>query len=97
GVQAAGVSVAQRGVVAAEEGEAVGKLIFGAVREAVFGAAGDDADVDQVRQEAVPRDLAEADHDAQARQSGNLGGEMRGAVADLLWSGLVAGRGAADD
>jgi hypothetical protein len=51
----------------------------------------------QVREVAVPGDLAEADDDADLGQRGDLGGQMRRAVADLLGGGLVAGRGAADD
>ena len=40
-VEAAGEGVAERGVVAAQQGEAVGELIVGAVGELVVGAAGD--------------------------------------------------------
>ena len=96
-VEAAGVGVAQRRVVGGEEMQAVGKTILGAVGEAVLGFAGDDAGVEQVGEIAVEGDLSEADDDADARQGLDLGGEMGGAVANLLGEGLVAGRGAADD
>jgi len=96
-VQAAGVGVTQRGVVAAEQVEAVGQGVFGSVGEAVVRAAGNDAGVQQVGEEAVPCDFAEADDDTDARQRVDLCGEMDGTVADLLGRGLVAGRGAADD
>ena len=53
--------------------------------------------VEEMGEVAVPGDLAEADDDAHFRERGDLGGEMRGAVADLLGRGLVAGRSATDD
>jgi len=45
----------------------------------------------------IEGDLSEADHDADARKRLDLSREMDGAVANLSWLGLVAGRGAADD
>ena len=84
-------------MVAAEQAEAVGEGVFGAVGEGVVGSAGDDAGVEQMGEVAVPGDFAEADDDADAGEGLDLGGEMLGAVADLLGEGLVAGRGAADD
>src|SRR5258708_15836720 len=77
--------------------QAVGKTIVGAVREAVFGFALDDAGVEQVGEVAVEGDLAKADDDTGARQGLNLVGKVGGAVANLLGVGLVAGRGAAND
>jgi hypothetical protein len=96
-VQAAGIGIAQRGMIAAEQVEAVGQRVFGGVGKGVVGAAGDDAGEQQVGEEAVPGDLAEADDDADAGESADLGGEVDGTVANLLGCGLVAGRGAADD
>ena len=64
--------------------------------EGVGGSALDDTFVEQVREVAVPGDLAKADDDVDFWKRGDFGGEMRGAVADLLGCGLVAGRGAAD-
>ena len=96
-VEAAGVGVAERGVVAAEEGDAVGESVFGAMGEGVGGAAFDDAFVEEMGEVAVPGDFAEADDDADLAQGGDFGGEVDAAVADFLGRGLVAGRGAADD
>ena len=96
-VEAAGVGVAEGGVVAAEEGDAVGKEVLGGVGEGEGGAAFDDSLLEQMGEVAVPGDLTEADDDADSGQSGDFGGEMGGAVADFLRGGLVAGRGAADD
>lgn len=96
-IETAGVGVAEGGVVTAEEGEAVGEEVLGAVGEGVGGAAFDDSLPEEMGEVAVPGDLAEADDDANFGERGDLCGEMGGAVANLLWSGLVAGRGAADD
>ncbi len=96
-IEAAGVGVAEGGVVAAEEGEAVGEEVLGAVGEGEGGAAFDDSLPEEMGEVAVPGDLAEADDDADFGEGGDLGGEVGGAVADLLGRGLVAGRGAADD
>ena len=77
--------------------EAVGKIVVGAVGEAVVGFARDDAGVEKVGEIAVEGDLTKADDDTDARQGVNLVGEVGGAVANLLGVGLVAGRGAAND
>ena len=96
-IETTGVGVAQRGMVAGEEGDLVGQKVLGSVAKGVGGAAFDHALAEQVREVAVPGDLAEADDDADLGEGGDFGGEMRRAVADLLGRGLVAGRGAADD
>jgi len=96
-IQPPGVGVAQRRMVAAEEGDVVGQKVLSCVAEGVGGAAFDDTFVEQMREVAVPGDLAEADDYADLRKRGNFGGEVRRAVADFLGCGLVAGRGAADD
>ena len=96
-IEAAGVGVAQRGVVAAKQAQSVGQGVLGLVGEAVIGAAGDDASFEEMGEESVPRDLSEADNDADAGQCVDLGCEMDGAVANLLGRGLVARRSAADD
>ena len=74
GVEAAGIRVAQGGVVAREEMEAVWEDVLGGVAEAVGGAAGDDAGVEEMGEVAVEGDLAEADDDADAGEGGELGG-----------------------
>ena len=96
-VEAAGVGVAQGGVVTGEEGDAVGEEVLGGVGEGEGGATLDDSLPQEIGEVAVPGDFAEADNDANFRERGDFGGEMGGAVADLLRRGLVAGRGAADD
>jgi hypothetical protein len=96
-VEAAGVGVPQGWVVCGQEMQAIGKAIAGAVGEAVFRFALDDAGVEQVGEIAVEGDLSQADDDTDARQGVNLIGEVGGAVANLLGMGLVAGRGAAND
>lgn len=94
-VQAAGIRITERGVVAAEQRDAVGQLVLSGVAKGKGRAAFDDSLPEKVGEVAIPGDLAEADHDADFRQGGELGGEVRGAVANLLRGGLVAGRSAA--
>ena len=65
--------------------------------EAVGRFASNDACVQKMSQVPIEGDLSEADHDADARKRLDLSREMDGAVANLSWLGLVAGRGAADD
>jgi len=96
-VEPTGVGVAQRWVVAAQDVGAAGQGVFGGVAEAKVGFAVDDARVEQVGEEAVEGDLAQADDDADFRQGFNFAGEEGSAVAYLLRGRLVVGRGAADD
>jgi hypothetical protein len=96
-IEAAGVGVAQRGMIAAEQGDVVGQLVLGSVAEGEGGATLDDTFVEEMRKVSVPGDLAEADDDADFGQRCDLCGEVGGTVADLLRRGFVAGRGAADD
>ena len=77
--------------------EAIGEDVLGCVGEDVRGAAGDDAGEDEVREVGVPGYFAEADDETDPGQGGDLGCEMRGAVADLFRERLVRGWGAADD
>lgn len=77
--------------------QAVGEKILGTVGEAVLGFAGDDAGVEQVSQISVEGYFSKTHDDTNARQGLNFGGQMGGAVANLLGKGLVTGRGAADD
>ena len=97
GVETAGVGVAQRGVIAAEQGKTVGQVVLGGMAEGVERAAADDGGRDQVGEIAVPGNLTEADDDLDARQVDDLVGQMNGAVANLLRCGFVAGWGATDD
>src|SRR6266702_4882263 len=96
-VEAAGVRVAQRWVIAAEQAQAVWKRVFRAMAEAVVRPASDDACKQEMGEETVPGDLTQADDDADAGQRVDLGRQMHSAVADLLRRGLVAGRRAAND
>ena len=96
-IEAAGVGVAEGGVVAAEQGEAVGEEVFGAVGEGEGGTTLDDSLLEEMGEVAVPGDLAEANDDADFGECSDLGSEVGGAVANLLRGGLVAGRSAADD
>ena len=96
-IEAAGVGIAQRRMVAAQEIEAVWQQIFGSVGEFVIGSALYLAGCEQVCEKAVPRNLAQAYDNADARERLDLGCEVGGAVANLLRGGLVTGRSAADD
>src|SRR6185437_5095754 len=96
-VEPAGVRVAKGWVVAAEEREAVGELVLGSVAEDKSGSALDDARADEVREIAVPGNLAEANDDLDSGQESDLIGEIGSAVADLFGCGLVAGRRTAND
>ncbi len=96
-IEASGVGVAQRGVVAAEQMNSIGECIAGAVGEVVGGLALDDALCDEMGEVTVKGDLAQADDDADSSKLTNLVGEVRGAVANLLWRGLVSRWSAADD
>ena len=101
GVEPAGVGVAQRGVVTAQQvhtaGHSSGQFVARSVAEFEVRAACDCAYSEEMRKVAVPGDLAQADDDPHAGESGDLGGEVDGTAADLVGRGLVAGRGAADD
>ncbi len=77
--------------------EAVWKQVLGSVGETILGFASDGAGLKQVGEVAVEGNLSEADHNADARQGFDFGGEVRSAVAEFLREGLVAGWGAADD
>jgi hypothetical protein len=96
-IKPSGVGIAQRGMVAAEKMETVGQGILGTVGETVVGSSRYDPCVKQMGEIAIPGDFSEADDDSDAWECSDLGGEMRGAVADLLRGGFVAGRGATDD
>lgn len=96
-IESPGVGIAQRGVVAAKQMQTVGQGVLGGMGEAVIRSAGDNSAEQEMGEEAVPRDLAEANDDADARQSVDLSREVDRAVANLLGRGLVAGWGAADD
>jgi hypothetical protein len=96
-VEAARVGVAQRRVIAAEESQAVGESVLGTVTKGVVGAAIDLAAQQEVGKEAVPSDFAQADDYPDLAQRFDLGGEMSGAVPNLLGGWLVSGWGAADD
>ena len=65
--------------------------------ETILRFASDDASVEKIGEVAVEGDLAEADDDTDAGEGLDFIGQVRGAVADLLWERLVSGRGAADD
>ena len=77
--------------------ETVGKLVLGSVSETVFGFAVDHAGLEQIGEVTVKGDLPQADDDTDALQGLDLGGEMRGAVAEFLRRGFVARRSAAND
>jgi len=96
-VQPSGVRIAQRRMVAAEQRDAVGQRILGGVGEGIGGASLDDAFVEQVREIAIPRDLAKADDDAHPGKRCHLGGQVGRAGAYLLRRRLIAGWGAAND
>ena len=96
-IEAAGICVAEGGVVAAKEGDAVRQEVFDGVAKGEGGAALDDSLFEEVGEIAVPCDLAEADDDADFGECGDFGCEVNAAVADLLRGWLIAGRGAADD
>jgi hypothetical protein len=84
-------------VIGSEEMETVREQILGSVGKTIFRFANNDAGLEQVGEVAVEGDLSEGDYDTDAWQGLDLGGEVRGAVAEFLWERLVAGRGAADD
>ena len=84
-------------MVAGEEMETVRKGVFRGVGEAVVGSTADDTGGEEVGEAAIPGDLAEANDDSDAWEGTDLGGEVDGAVTNLLGSGLVAGWSAADD
>lgn len=84
-------------MVAAEKREAVRKLVFCTVGETVVTPARDDAGIYEMGEVAVPGYFTQADDDANARERCDLSCEVDRAVTNLLRSGLVTGRGAADD
>jgi len=84
-------------MVAGQQMTPIRQLITCPVRKDVIRFALDDGLPQKIGQIAIPSDLAQADYDADARKSGDLCAKVRGAVADLLWGGLVARGSAADD
>ena len=96
-VEAARIGIAQRRMISGEKMQTVGEKILGTMGEAILGPAGDDAGFEQEGKVTIEGDLSEADDDTDARQGLDFGGEVRGAVADLLGERLVARRGAAYD
>ena len=82
-VETAGVGVAERRVVAAEEMQAIGEEVFGTVSEAEGGLFGDEARSEEMGEVTVPGDPAEADDDTKLRQLGELRGEVPGAGGEL--------------
>ena len=96
-IETAGIRIAKGWVIAAEEGNAVGQMVFSTVREGECGATFDDSLPEEMCEVAVPGDFSEADDDADFGEGGHLGGEVGGAVANLVRGGLVAGWGATDD
>jgi|SRR5665213_1446215 len=73
------------------------KKVFRAVSEPIRRFTGNDAHLQKIGEVAVEGYFAEAYDDANARQSLNLIGKMRGAVANLLREGLIPRRRTADD
>jgi hypothetical protein len=76
--------------------QTVWEKILGSVGETVFRFASDDSGMQEMHKIGVEGDLSEAYDDTNARQSPNLSRQMRGAVADLLRKGFIAGRCATD-
>ena len=96
-IETAGIRIAKGWVIAAEEGNAVGQMVFSTVREGECGATLDDSLPEEMCEVAVPGDFSEADDDANFGEGGDLCAEVGGAVTNLLWGGLVAGWSATDD
>ena len=65
-IKPSGVGITQRGMVAAEEMETIGKDVLGAVGETVVGPPDNDSCVEQVGEVAIPGDFAEADDNSDA-------------------------------
>ncbi len=60
-------------MIAAEEGDVVGQEVLCPVAEGESGAPLDDSLAEQMREIAIPCDLAEADDDADLWKCGDLG------------------------
>ena len=84
-------------MITAEKMEAVGEQVLGCVGKDVRTAALNDRGLYEVGEEAIPGNFAQAYDDAETGERGDLGGEVGGAVADLLGERLVSWRGTADD
>ncbi len=96
-VQPARVGVAQRGMVADEQVQTVGKNVLCAVGEAEGRACADDLCMEEMGEKGVEGYFAETDDDPDAREGGEFMAEVVAAVANLLREGLVSRRGATDD
>ena len=96
-VEPSRVGVAQGGMVAAEQVQAVRQPVLGAMREEVCRPALDCSGLQQLRKIPVPSNFAETDDDPDVRQGVEFGEQMLGAGADLRRSWLVAGRCTAND
>lgn len=84
-------------MVAAEQMFPIRQKVVGSVRKAKGGFSLDQALGEKVGEVTVKSDFAETDDDAEMLELANFRGEVRGAVADLLRGGLIAGRSAADN
>lgn len=96
-IQPTGVGISERGMIRGQQVQSVGKQIMRTMRKLVLGFTSYDTGVQQMREVAVEGDLSQTHNNANAWQSGDLGGKMFGAVANLLRLGLVSGRRATDD
>lgn len=96
-IQTSRVGIAQGGVIAREKVLAVWQQIVRSMSEAEGRFPLDDALREQMGNVTVEGDLAETDNDPERPELADLGSEVRTAVANLLRSRLVAGRGATNN
>lgn len=75
-VEASCVGVAQGWVISGEQVEAVGEKVFGSVGKTILRFESDDASQEEIGEVAVEGNLAEADNDADARESLDLVSQM---------------------
>lgn len=93
-IQATGIGIAKRWMIAADESQPIGQRVLCPMRKSIERSALDHTGLEQVCQVAIERNLAQADNDPHTRKGFDLCGQVRRAIADLLWSRLVARRSA---
>jgi hypothetical protein len=84
-------------MIAAQEMFSIRQNLVGSMSEVVSGFAFDGSLREQICHVSVEGDLSQAYDDFQRSKMADLRSQMRCAVPDLLWSGLIPRRSATDD
>jgi len=95
--QLAGVGVLKGGMIAGDDGQAIGQREFGAVAERQSGARGQCIDTPQMREQSVKSDPPQTDHDAEIFEQAQFLVKQGSAIAKLFERRLIPRGCAAGD